>query len=157
MVESFFSLALQDLLLEAVVGIKEGSKGTWFVEGSEGVLHAIRDLSASDASKQIGTASSIAAHTRHMAYYMELTNDYLDGNAQEDDWPKSWEIQSVDDAQWMAIKGDLSRQVDRLLVHMGHLTGAEDQSMMTGAIAQVAHAAYHLGCINQMLRVIGAV
>jgi hypothetical protein len=145
--------SFQAILKETFSAIEAGADGTWFVQGNEGFYDAIDGLSAEEASVQLAPdVSSIAAHTDHTRYYLWTTNAYLRGESVVDDWPGSWKNQTVDEAQWQEIKAGLRHEVNTLLGSADKLF--EEGKPCIGAFANVAHAAFHLGAVRQLLRLV---
>ena len=143
--------ALKTLFQEVFVGTPPGADGTWFVQGNEAMNATLAALSPEEASRKLApNISSIAAHVIHATYYLELGNDTLRGVSREGDWKGSWSKQSVDDAEWKQTKADLGIQINRFLdfVDTGDIDCDEDTS--TTVLANVCHAAYHLGAIRQI-------
>lgn len=145
--------ALLELWREVFYGKRDDSDGTMFVEGKEGIFNAL-EIDSERASARPGGSSSIAAHARHLAYYASLTSNFIEGLPDDGDWPGSWSVQAVDEAAWQAIKSDVHVQYERLKKHIeaGAVRGHPDGPL--GAIANVAHAAYHLGAINTLLQIV---
>lgn len=140
---------------EAFEGIRPGADGTYFVQGSEAFLPIVRVLSAEQASRRAAAGvSTIAAHTRHAAYYVSLLNAVARGEEVEPDWKGSWSVQEVDSAGWDAIRSDLEAQFRELLGHVEAGRVPANQEQMEYAMAQLAHAAFHLGSVRQLAEVL---
>ncbi len=137
------------LFTEVFQGTAPGADGTWFVQGNEAFYATIDDLTAMEAStRPMGSASSIAAHVIHTTYYMELAIAAAKGEQREGDWPSSWDKQTVSDTEWEAVKGKLRSTVAVFQEGLGCID--LDGEYLQGAVANIAHAAYHLGAIRQL-------
>ncbi|MES1228059.1 MAG: DinB family protein [Armatimonadota bacterium] len=139
------------LIEEAFNGVREGDSGTWFVEKKEAILPVLDGLTAAQASHKFGPkVNSIAAHARHTAYYITLGANYLEtGKFGPADWEGSWSVQEVDEAQWTEIRTHLKSEFERLLRAVDAWE-VPDQDSITGAMAHLAHAAFHLGAMRQL-------
>ena len=139
---------LTTLFTEVFEGLAPGASGTWVVERGEALEETLASLTASQASQRIGQASSIAAHTLHTIHYLQMSNAQARREAFTPDWDGSWARQTVTDPEWKGIQEDLKQQKAMLLELMcqpGLPNGA-----VLGAIANIAHAAFHLGAIRQL-------
>ena len=144
--------AWRTLFEEAFNGVRDGAEGTWFVERKEAIFPLLASLSAEQASKSFGhDVNTVAAHARHTAYYITLGADYLEtGKFGQTDWPGSWSVQQVDGPQWKEIQQHLHDEYDRLLRAVDKWEAKETQDL-TGALAHLAHASFHLGAMRQLV------
>ncbi len=113
-------------------------------------------IDAAAASRPIVPGgTSIAAQTAHTAYYVELLEAGLRGEEWTSDWPGSFQPATVDEAGWRALQDRLQVAVERFraLVTSGI---AWDERRLGDALGVLAHTAYHLGAVRQMVRVAGA-
>jgi hypothetical protein len=150
------SVALPEILVtlfrEVFEGTPQGADGTWFVQGGEALEESLRGLNADIASVQpAANVSSIAAHVLHMTYYLRLSNAHARGQALEADWEGSWRKQIVSAEEWSAAILELRVQNDQLLELMH---GDLNEEAILGAIANIGHAAYHLGAIRQLFLIV---
>jgi len=113
-------------------------------------------LSAAEASRPIReSGTSIASHVYHLLFYVRILNDYMDGKWHEKvDWPGSWARKIVSENEWDALRKQLKNDYDALLKHLESFTDWNDERRLGGALGILAHSAYHLGAIRQILRVI---
>ena len=122
-----------------------------FLNKGTGLFQTLDDVSAEVASAQPRTeASTVAAHTEHIRFYVAVHYKLMLGARDTIDWDESWRIKVVTSAVWNDLRQEL-RQVYRTVVE--HLRGlnkwGEDEISLTLAI--VAHTAYHLGAIRQLI------
>ncbi|WP_055739898.1 hypothetical protein [Heyndrickxia shackletonii] len=95
----------------------------------------------------------MAAHTDHVRYHMWGTNEILkNGKQPKMDWGKSWEIHSVDEQQWNRIQEGLRNEYLTLLESIDVIEWNEP--LANELLSSLAHSAYHLGAIRQMLKVV---
>ncbi|MQR94401.1 hypothetical protein [Fictibacillus phosphorivorans] len=115
-----------------------------------GIFGALSHLTAADASKQI-YGTTLAAQTDHVRYHMWGTNEWLyEGTFPTMDWNKSWRIQRVSEDEWQSIQEGLRNEYQRLLDKIDHIQWTED--LANELVGSLAHSAYHLGAIQQMLK-----
>jgi hypothetical protein len=123
--------------------------------GDPGLLRALDTLSAASASvTPPHGGASIAAHVDHVLYGLQLLNRWVAGEEnpwRDADWTASWTRNTVDNEQWTALRERFRRQARRWqesLAEARDLDGIE----LNGAIASIAHLAYHFGAIRQIDR-----
>lgn len=149
--------ALLTLFRETFEGVAEGNSGTWFVEGREGMFDAVEQATAQVASRQAGEGiSTLAAHADHARYYLWISNQNLRSAAGEPtifgDWKQSWEHQVVSEAKWQEIRLGLRSEFELFVVLLDELVSFRDQDQVTYLLANLAHAAFHLGAMRQILK-----
>jgi hypothetical protein len=143
---------LKRMLQEAFDGPQKPVTVSWFTntKPDSGIFGVLSQLSAADASKQI-YGTTLAAHTDHIRYHMWGTNEWLyEGTFPTMDWNKSWEIQAVSEDDWHSIQEGLRNEYQRLLEKINHIHWTED--LANELVGSLAHSAYHLGAIQQMLK-----
>jgi hypothetical protein len=148
------------LLDEAYVGPDE-QQGVWFLDNvpNGGFFGTLQDVSAQLASRSVVEGgSTIAAHTNHLRFSMELANRAFRGeNAYANaDWAGSWSIKRVSESEWKQLTASLHAEYEKLREAIQGGSNWSNFYMLTGALALVAHAAYHLGAIRQMVRALQA-
>ena len=123
--------------------------------GDPGLFRSLDQISAEAASKPSSSdGASIAAHVDHVLFGLELMNRWSDGEADPwtgADWAASWRRSAVTESEWAELRGRLRKNVRRwqdALSTRREMSEAE----LNGAIASIAHLAYHLGAIRQIDR-----
>jgi len=142
------------LLSELVDGPAPG-QGTWILDRdpSAGLAGTLDSLSAAEASRRIVPGeSSIAGHANHLLFSLTLMNRWAAGENpfQGADWQGSWKLQTVDDAQWKNLRRELREQGHAWMDALNADKDWDEESL-TGSLASLAHLAYHLGAIRNML------
>jgi len=114
-----------------------------------GFIGTLTPLTAEDASLAVG-GTSIAAHVHHVAWGMDATAAWIRGDREGRDWKESWKIMTGDREAWTHLVGELRGQYDQLrqTIHSHALDGDES---FGGAVAAIAHLAYHLGAVRQKI------
>jgi hypothetical protein len=111
-------------------------------------------LTASDASVPVGgRCASLAAQVKHVSFFLNVTVDsVLDPDLPSADWDEIWRtVEAVDDTEWVAIQQELQVSYERILDLISRTPAWRTDEQYAGAIAVVAHTAYHLGEIRQAL------
>jgi hypothetical protein len=119
--------------------------------GDLGMLRSLDKLSASDASRQTTTGSSIAAHVDHVRYGLSLMNRWAAGENPftDADWSASWSRTTVSDPEWKQRREQLRDEANRWLEALRvarEVTAVE----LKGMLGSIVHLAYHLGAIRQI-------
>ena len=149
-----FKKSLADLLDETFNGIKPEAKGTWYVEKTDALLPLLGQLSAEQASRSVSPeSSSIAAHCIHTAYYLKVALGNFEKKPFKADWDESWAVQVVDEARWEEARQDLALTYKTFRDSLPKFK-LDKQEYATYAMANVAHAAFHLGAIRQLMRMV---
>ena len=146
-----FRTVLRDLFSEAYAGPNHDY--TWFIDNKpdSGLLGTLSGLSAEDASRPSPTGSTIAGHAEHLRWSLAITNAMVRGEDPEQDWAESWRVTEVDEGTWDTLRADLKLEYETLHAGMAQQEDFSDPQMLTGALALVPHAAYHLGAIRQLV------
>ena len=146
---------LPALFSELVNGSADPSIGTFMLNrGDRGLLHSLDQISAATASTTPTGGASIAAHTDHLRYGLELLNRWAGGEPspwKTADWTASWRKQVVTDDEWRRLRDDLRHETEAWQRSLGTITGLPDTAAKWVA-GSVAHLAYHLGAIRQIDR-----
>ncbi|WP_096188775.1 hypothetical protein [Evansella halocellulosilytica] len=145
--------SIKAMIKETFEGPPTPVEGTWFttVEPNSGIFGVLEGLSCDQASMSVH-GTTLAAHTDHVRYHMWGTNGILKKGIQpEMDWGKSWDIHSVDEQQWNRIQGGLQNEYLTLLESIDTIEWNEQSATV---VASLAHSAYHLGAIRQMVKVV---
>lgn len=143
----------RELFAEAYEGPAEG--WSWFVNAAPdaGVLGTIEGLTAAQASRALAPGGrSIAAHTEHLRWSLDLTKRTIHGEPWNPDWSKSWTVQEVTDERWEALRTGLRRAFNDLKTTLEDPPGLTDPMMLRGVFALAPHAAHHLGTIRTMAK-----
>lgn len=141
--------AVRGLLAEAIAGEPGGT--TWISDG-EGLLATVRDLSATRASRSRDGDTSIAAHVEHVRWFLALLNAFARGEHPEIAWQQSWTVREVDTDAWRHLIDAVEREFEELDGHLGRGVDPDDEARLQPTLATVAHAAYHLGALRQMVK-----
>jgi len=151
-----------DILKEAVEGGVPG-QGTAFLDGTKadgtgnhGLLTTLAGLSARDASRDV-LGSTVAGQASHTAFHMEVIVRYeRDGDRGPFDWKASFEPAQVSEEDWQEVQARVRRAYDELAAFARTQADFPATGDAAGGLAGgVAHVAYHLGAVRQMVKVLG--
>jgi hypothetical protein len=141
------------LLYEIIDGPAEPAV-TWVVSNAPntGLLGTMAAMTAEQASHAPAPGrKTAAAHGQHLRFALELAAQRLQGQSPEADWDSSWEPSIVTPAEWKQLQERIraASATVRQLIADGE---SWDGMMLQGIVATVAHTAYHLGAMRQLLR-----
>lgn len=146
--------SVKTMVMETFEGPPVPVKGSWFTnsEPNSGIFGVLGGMSCDQASMSVH-GTTLAAHTDHVRYHMWGTNEILKkGKQPEMDWGKSWDIHSVDEQQWKRIQEGLRNEYLTLLESIDAIEWNE--LLANEVLSSLAHSAYHLGAIRQMLKIV---
>lgn len=155
--ESTFHKAICGLLTEILDG-PPGGEAYVLNRGDVGMLNQLDTIDAAAASSRpMAGKTTVAAHVDHVHYGFSLINRWAAGEENpwaDADWDASWRRGQVTDDEWKTLRGKLRGAVKAWQNTVA--TRADwDHMAASGAISTVAHTAYHLGAIRQILASLG--
>ena len=112
-----------------------------------GLIGTLARITAADAS-HVWNGSTIAAHANHLRFALAASAAWIAGDRTPRDWSESWHLSIVDEAAWRRLQAEI-RECHGNLRRAIEAHGASSAEAMGGALAAVAHSAYHLGAIRQ--------
>jgi hypothetical protein len=144
-----FVEAVAYLLRETFEGSPEGQPSAYLDRGV-GIFNTLSKLSAEEASKDFH-GTTVAAQTEHAKFYLDRLCEFVNGRTEGVNWEDSWLIETVNDAEWDALRISVRKSYEGLL---RCLAAVEDWNELTMgmAVGMVAHTAYHLGSIRQIAK-----
>jgi hypothetical protein len=148
-----FQAALSKLLIEVFDG-PPGAEAFILNPGDPGLLGQLDSLDAAAASSRpMPGETTIASHVDHVRYGLSLLNRWAAGEANPwatADWEASWKKTSVTPDEWRDLQGALRNEAG---TWQRAVTAREnwDDLAAAGSLASLAHTAYHLGAIRQIL------
>lgn len=135
------------LLRETFEGSRKGQPSVYLDRGI-GIFNTLSSVNADAASKDY-YGTTIAAHTEHAKFYLDRICEFINGRTEKVNWEDSWLIETVNDAEWDALRDSVRRAYENTLKCI-----AEDrdwtETQVGMAMGMIAHTAYHLGAIRQM-------
>lgn len=145
--------------LDLLTSVYEGpqGKGSWITDAdpNAGMFGTLESVSAAMASRvAIPGSAMLAAHVEHLRYQLSLVNRSFAGeNAfATANWGEAWTKTSVTDDEWRGRVAGLRREYEKVRKSIRtNQAWLSDRTFLTGIIAVVAHAAYHLGAMKQII------
>lgn len=144
-----FTTELLDLLDETF----ERTQGI-FLDRGHSLLETLGKLSADEASRTVSTGgATIAGHVEHVRYYLTVLESGILGNDFGIvDWDQSWKTKAVNTEEWQTLKQQLHNAYRGLISTIKGVNEWKGEDDIGGSLAILAHTAYHLGAIKQLLR-----
>lgn len=146
---SHFTQALR-LVLDETFDNVQG----FYLDKGTSLFETLATITAEEASIPVGgKCATLAAQVKHTAFYLEVVEKSVrDPNSPPADWSEIWRtVHSVTPAEWEAIKQYLRNSYNLILQLIGDTPAWPSEMEIGGAIAVIAHTAYHLGEIRQAL------
>lgn len=124
-----------------------------FLEKRTGLFQTLDEISSELASAQTRPGgSTIAAHSEHLRFYVDVHYELMRGSTARIDWSESWRIQRVNTPEWNQLRLEL-RQIYSNVTEYLRAIETWSADVISLAMSIVAHTAYHLGAIRQLLLV----
>src|SRR5689334_8738635 len=151
--DSVFHRALSNMLTEIFNG-PPGDEAYVLNPGDPGLLRQLDAIDAKTASTSPTPGQkSIAAHVDHVCFGLAILNRWAAGEANPwagADFNASWQRTGVTEDQWRRLRDELRGEADSWKKAVAARTTWDDMSAAAG-LSTVAHTAYHLGAIRQIL------
>lgn len=157
--QNAFVEALGTLMREAYIG-PDNPNATWFADNEAdcGISGILDRVDAEQASRVIGypDGASIASHANHIRFALNLVNRAVQGEDAhaKADWSSSWKTVSVSESEWSELKDAVKREFDSLIATLAPGPQWDDRMMLNGAMGVVAHGAWHLGALRQLVALV---
>jgi len=128
--------------------------GTMYLDQNTGLFATLEKVDAETASRFVSEASpTIAAHCEHVRFYLDFLNNYLKEDFKMADWKDSWNVKTVNETEWTALCGQLHKAYQNVTDTFEEIETWNDFKI-SGAMGILAHTAYHLSAIRQILKVV---
>ncbi len=146
-----FTESLAFMLRETFEGSPVGQPSAYLDRGI-GIFGTLDALDAAAASADVH-GTTVAAQTEHAKFYLDRLCEFINGRTEPVNWEASWLIETVDSQEWSALRDTLRRSYEDTLRCIAAVGNWNDRT--TGmAIGIVAHTAYHLGAIRQIIKAV---
>jgi DinB superfamily len=143
--------ATATLLREAFEG--PAGPSTYFIDNDKkaGFFAVLDALSAAEASRPMRPGGpTVAGHAHHAGFHLDMSSAWLRGDREPRDWDVSWQVKTVDEPAWAALRRRLRQQYASLRDAIEKEPSANGVELAT-TIGAIAHAAYHLGAVRQSI------
>ncbi|MEM8783195.1 MAG: DinB family protein [Planctomycetota bacterium] len=130
--------------------------GEFFIldDPNAGLIPTLQAIDAEHASRPpFPGGHTLAGHVQHLTFTFGVFNRWAQGEENPfatADWASSWGSQAVDPAQWQSVVQDFEREAAAWRQAVREPRDLDDVTL-PGAITSVAHLAYHLGAIRQIV------
>ena len=126
--------------------------GSAFLDKGGGLFQTVEQVTPQMASTEIRPGGpTIAAHIEHVRFYVGVHYKLMRGSTDAIDWEQSWRTRTVNLAEWDDLRRELRRAYSSLIEHFRAVDSwGEDE--ISVAMAIIAHTAYHLGAVRQLIR-----
>jgi hypothetical protein len=139
------------LLLETFEGSPEG-QGSAYLDRGKGFFSTLEAISFEQASREINGAT-IAAQTEHAKFYLDRLCEFMRGRTEPVKWEQSWLIETVNEEEWNFLRSGMRKSYEDAVRCFAEIeTWNEDR--VGEAVAIIAHTAYHLGAIRQIVKAV---
>lgn len=118
------------------------------------LFETLSAITAEEASIPVGgKCASLAAQVKHITFYLDVLEKYIDGKSPgRVDWGEIWRtVEKVTPQEWDAFRQELQATYERILAKLQTIPSWDNEDAIGGAMAVMAHTAYHLGEIRQAL------
>jgi enamine deaminase RidA (YjgF/YER057c/UK114 family) len=137
------------ILRETFEGSPAG-QGSAYLDRGIGVFATLETLSAEDVSREIG-GTTIAAQTEHAKFYLDRICEFINGKTDKVNWEQSWLIETVNETEWNFLREGMRKSYEGVLRCFAEIE-TWNQDNIGEAVAIIAHTAYHLGAIRQIMK-----
>jgi hypothetical protein len=125
--------------------------GSAYLDKGGGLFQTLGRLPAEAASTPPWPgAATIAAHCEHLRFYVVALYGVMRGDTGKIDWEQSWRVKTVTPAEWDDLKENLRRAYATVAEYLQAVEHWGDEEVGDG-MAILAHTAYHLGAIRQLV------
>jgi hypothetical protein len=139
-------LLLLDETFESVHGI--------YLDKGTSLFETLAEISSEEASIRVGgRCATLAAQVKHVAFYLQvLVKAVRENSFPKVDWGEIWRtVEQVTPEEWAQIQVELQEAYQAIQELVKETTVWPGENEIGGAIAVIAHSAYHLGEIRQAL------
>jgi len=143
---------LKDVLIilrETFEGSPEG-QGSAYLDRGVGIFATLEKLSAADVSREISD-TTVAAHTEHAKFYLDRICEFINGRTEPVNWEQSWLIETVNETEWNFLREGMRKSYEGVLRCFAEIETWNEENIGE-AVAIIAHTAYHLGAIRQIMK-----
>lgn len=145
--------ALDFLLEESFPGHPQ--PGNAFLDSGTSWQQTLDSITVQEASTSVVPGgTTIAGHLAHTSYYLRVFQEFDAGRRERVDWEQSWQVSRVDEDRWRELREELDREYRAVLAVVRERPEEWPYERIGAAFGAVAHSAYHLGAIRQMVKVV---
>ena len=87
----------------------------------------------------------------HAKFYLDRLSEFLQGRKDRVNWEDSWLIETVNEAEWDALRQSVRKSYESTLQCLAVVEDWDERSVGM-VMGMIAHTAYHLGAIRQLAK-----
>lgn len=134
---------------ETFEGSPEG-QGSAYLDRGIGIFATLETLSATEVSTEIND-TTIAAHTEHAKFYLDRLCEFIMGRTEPVNWEQRRLIETVNETEWDFLREGVRKSYESALRCFAEAETWNGDNI-GDAVAIIAHTAYHLGAIRQIMK-----
>lgn len=126
----------------------------YYLDQGTSLFETLATISAAQASIPVGgRCATLAAQVKHITFYLDVLEKAVRTQQFEsEDWGKIWrETSTVTPEEWGGLQSNLRQSYNRIKTLIDNTPAWSSEEQIGGAMAVIAHTAYHLGEIRQAL------
>jgi hypothetical protein len=147
--KGFFVRSLAYLFRETFEGSPEGVPSAYLDRGI-GIFPTL-DAATADLASRNFNGTTAAAQTEHAKFYLDRLCEFINGRTEAVNWEQSWLIETVNDDEWKALRDSVRHSYEATLRQIAENENWSETNVGM-AMGMLAHTAYHLGAIRQILK-----
>jgi hypothetical protein len=125
-----------------------------FLDKNTSLFETLDGITAEQASIPVGgKCATLAAQVAHVTFYLEVIEGYIQHkDLGTVDWGEIWRrVHGVSAAEWSTYRDQLRAAHQRVIALLEGVQDWNAERPLGGALAVLAHTAYHLGEIRQAM------
>jgi hypothetical protein len=125
-----------------------------YLDRGTSLFQTLSTITAEEASIPVGgKCATLAAQVKHVAFYLDVVEKSArDPNFPRADWDDIWRtVAAVTPGEWQTIQDEVRANYNSIQELIKTAPSWPSEMEIGGAIAIIAHTAYHLGEIRQAL------
>jgi hypothetical protein len=138
-------------LLSLLTETFESVQGIYLDRGTS-LTETLAEITAEEASIPVGNkCATLAAQVTHVCFYLDVLYRYIQtGQNEQVDWGEIWRtVRDVTPQEWSALQERVRQTYERTKEMIQSYDRWDMEDSLGGAMAILAHTAYHLGEIRQ--------
>ena len=147
-----FVQAVAYLLRETFEGSPDG-QGSAYLDRGVGVFRTLGEVTAAEASYEFH-GTTVAAQTEHAKFYLDRICEFMNGRSERVNWDDSWLIETVNEKEWEALRESTRKSYESTLRCLNSIADWSEENVGM-ALGMIAHTAYHLGAVRQIVKKAG--
>jgi hypothetical protein len=150
------SIKFEDFANNIIILLEEtfsNPQGYYLDRSSGGLMGTLENITAAQASHSFKSGmTTIAGHVFHTDFYLSkvVVQSLRGQDVGKLDWDQSWVLKTVTELEWEGLKRTLSETCQTILELVKARETWDDQPI-TDAMVGLAHTAYHIGAIRQIV------